>query len=655
MNGDEKSVKKRGIILGLLGGIGSKIAETFTNGTVYKLFTSHQRAERAFQASAIVVLLRKFARIIGKPIGKLRTAIAKQFEQSMILRIFSMLYRELLNTSSRVLGAFSLTWSVYAVLIAMIKRYVMLEEGSTATSLLCGGVVFLASFPLIFSDKQIITLFAESPIFSSFLKHVVGVPEEALRPSKTVRSTQSYAVILGILLGTLTYIIPPLYMIVGSFALIVISLVLAYPECGVVISIAAAPLLGFLSFPSISLAVLVLITAFAYTVKVIRGKRVFAVGLSEFAVCAFISAVLLGGFTPGNANTLETALLTVALMLIFPLTVNLMKYKHWIKTCVIAFAVPTAIVAFIGIFQYMLGFAPYGWIDESLFTGITSRTTSVFGNPNVLGVFLVMLFPMVLTYTLRGNDSRVRILGMIVSIVIIVCTVLTYSRSAWLALAAGGILFATLISPNGILWLFPTVAATALAAFAFPKTVGARIFNFITLADSANSYRVSVWNSSWNMFLGVIGGGVGMGEEAFKTGYLNFAESGTESVMHSHSLYLQIGIQLGLVGLVLFLFALTSISAKCATTLRGGKLDRELSVTVKACLSGAAALLVAGVFDYTWYNFRIMFIFWALLGLACASANIGERESRTIYIPDDDERSAFVTVAIQSHGTVENK
>ncbi|MGM9642042.1 MAG: hypothetical protein ACI3XI_02415, partial [Eubacteriales bacterium] len=316
MNGDEKFNKKRGIILGLLHAISSKIAATFTQGAVYKLFTSHRKAEEAYQASALVSLLRRFGRIIGKPIGKLRTAIAKQFEQSMVLHLFSLFYRRLLNTSSRVFGSFSLTWSAYAVLIAIIKRYVVLEEGSTATSVLCGVIVFVASLPLIFSDKPIITLFAESPVFSSILSHVIGVPDEMLRANKTVRSTQSYAVILGIVLGTLTYVIPPLYMIAGFFALIIVSLVMVYPECGVVISIATAPLLGFATFPSIALAALVLLTALAYAIKVIRGKRVFTVGVTELAVYAFIAAVFLGGFAPGHANTFETAMLSVALMLI---------------------------------------------------------------------------------------------------------------------------------------------------------------------------------------------------------------------------------------------------------------------------------------------------------------------------------------------------
>ncbi len=646
MNGDKGNNKRYGFILGMLFMICEKIAEFFTAGLIFRLFTSHSKVENAYEASATVGICRIIRKKTRKFFAWIKHAVARQFEGSMMIRLISSALVRLLNTSARVIGAFSMTWSAYAVLIAVIKRYVLLDTEGTSSSLLCGLIVFIASVPLLFSDRSVITLSSESPIISSVLTHVVGVPDETLRPGRSARSAQSSAVILGIGLGMLTYVIPPLWFLIGFASLVLISLVMIYPESGVVVSIAAAPLLGVTSMPSIALAGLVLLTAFAYLIKVIRGKRVFKFGITELAVYAFMAAVLLGGFAPGESNTLENALLSFSLMLIFPLAVNLMKYKHWIKTCAIAFAVPAAFVAFFGIAQYALGMAPYGWIDEELFSGIASRSTSVFNNPNILGAYLVMIFPLSLMFTLPKYSSRVRALGGLVSAFIAVCTVFTFSRSAWIALVFGGILFVTLIDPKGILWTVPVAGVVALGAIIFPETIGARILNFATLADSANSYRVSVWNSSWDMFFNVIGGGVGMGEEAFKTAYVNFAETGTHSVMHSHSLLLQIGIQLGIVGVLLFAVAVISVSGKCATSVMGKSSDKELSAIVKASVSGAMALLAAGIFDYTWYNFRIMFIFWALLGLACAAVNIGEREHERIAVADYDEMSAYMTVAI---------
>ncbi len=443
-------------------------------------------------------------------------------------------------------------------------------------------------------------------------------------------------------------------MVIGAIAAISVALILAYPEGGVVISIAIAPLLGLAPAPSRTLAFTVLLTAISYIIKVIRGKRVFRFQITELTVYGFILTVFLGGFAPGVSNTFEHAILCCSLMLIFPLAVNLMRYKRWIKICGVAFIAPSAVVAFVGIAQYCLGLAPYGWIDEVLFGGITSRAVSVFNNPNILGVYMAMMLPFALRLTLPKKNAKLRILGGIASVFIIVCTVFTFSRSAWIALAAGGLLFAVMISPKGFLWILPAAGVTALAALIFPDSVGARLINFITLSDSANSYRLSVWNSSWDMLSQIFAGGIGMGEEAFKTAYINFASAGTQYAMHSHSLYMQIAIQLGLVGLVLFFILLFSVSKKCFSSITLHLSDKELTSSVKAALSGAAALLIAGVFDYTWYNYRVFFIFWALLGFACAASNLNDAIGDEITEMTNDDCSSYISVAITKNGISSN-
>ena len=387
-------------------------------------------------------------------------------------------------------------------------------------------------------------------------------------------------------------------------------------------------------------------TAVAYLIKVLRGKRVFKFGITELAFFGFMLAVFLGGFAPGESNTLENALLCCSLMLIFPLAVNLMKYRRWLKTCVSAFLIPAAVVAFIGIAQYCIGIAPSGWLDEELFTGIASRTVSLFNNPNILGVYLAMVFPLALMITLPGYSTRVRIIGGIISAFIVVCAVFTFSRSAWIALVFGGLLFAVMISPKGILWIFPAGGLAVIASLVFPETIGARLINFVTMSDSANSYRVAVWNSSWDLLSDVFAGGIGMGEEAFKTAYVNFASMGTQYAMHSHSLYIQIAIQLGIVGLAAFLIALFVIARKSYSASVNPISDRELMRCNKASIAGAASLLVAGMFDYTWYNFRVFFIFWALLGFACATVNLSEKVRIEYWDSEFDVNSSSITVPI---------
>lgn len=638
--------EKHGFVLTFLFAVCSRIAAIFASGVIYKIFTSHDKVRDAFESSATYQI---FKRIKNKTKGlseKLKKNISRQFERSIILSFISGMVKNILMLPGRVCGAFSLTWSAYVILIALIKRLVLYQSDGIGITLACGILVFVSSIPLMFSEKSLFRLCSESPLIFSILTNIFGVPAEVFKCSERAKVGQSGAVILGIAFGLLTYFISPLYMLIALAGLIVVALIFAYPEGGVVISIAISPLLGLSFAPSIVLAAFVILTAISYLIKLIRGKRVFKFGITEFAFFGFMLAVFMGGFAPGESNTLENALLCCSLMLIFPLAVNLMKYKRWIKTCVLAFLIPGALVAFAGIAQYCLGLAPSGWTDETLFSGITSRAVSVFNNPNILGVYLATVFPLALMVTLPGRSSKVRVLGGIASSFIVVCTVLTFSRSAWMALVLGGILFAVLVSPKGILWVFPAGGIATIAALIFPDSIGARLANFVTLSDSANSYRVSVWNSSWDMLSHVFAGGIGMGEEAFKTAYINFASAGTQYAVHSHSLYIQIALQIGVIGLLLFLLSLFIVAGKTFSATAKTSSDNDLMRCAKASVAGAASLLIAGMADYTWYNFRVFFIFWALLGFACAAVNLNEKLHFEPWDTESDETQSYITVPI---------
>lgn len=636
---------KVSILLGILFSFCDAIASVFFKSFIYKLFTSHHKARERFDSSATVTLYKKLRYICRKTTSKIRMLISRQFERSFILRIFSAVSKRILGLPGRVVGSFLITWGAYVLLISFIKMFVLLDASTTIADIICGGVVFLSSIPLMFADKSIITLCAESPFVFRLLTGVFGVPSETIRKVASAKVGQSGAVIIGIVTGLLTYVISPVLMVAAAASLILVSLIMTYPEGGVVISLAVAPLLGVIPAPSIALGSIVLLTAFSYFIKVVRGKRVFKFGITEFAFMGFILVMFLGGFAPGEANTVENALLSIALMLIFPMTVNLMKYKRWIKTCTLALIIPVAVVAFIGIAQYSLGLAPSGWIDVSLFEGITSRAVSIFNNPNILGLYLAMIFPMILI-AFYHKSPKIKILGGIATAFVLVCIAFTYSRSAWIAILCGGIAFAIMVSPRGVLWLIPSAGVGFLAYLAFPDSIGARLEKFVTLADSANSYRMAVWNSSWNMLPDVLFGGIGLGEEAFKTAYINYAEAGTQSAMHAHSLYLQIVIQLGLIGLLLFFVLLFSIVRKCYSSSTLSGTGGDILVVSRAALSGAVALLAAGIFDYTWYNFRVFFIFWALLGIACAATNLYETENCEEIIMESDENSSSITVKI---------
>lgn len=645
----KEELRKHGIILSFLFTLCNKASKLFRASKTFGFLSASKDDKGIQNRSAICYGLSVFAGKCRKNTETVRKYVSRLFERSFMLRWISAMLIRLINLPGRVFGAFGLTWGAYVMLIYLIKSYALNDVDQKGVNLIIGIVAFIASIPILFTDKSICRMAKESWFISNILDKIFGIPDDVVKPIKIKKCGQSGAVIAGILLGLSTYFISPLDIVICTLCFVLTVLILSYPEGGVVIAIAVSPLLGLIKHSSIVLAAIVLVTAFSYFIKVLRGKRVFRLESSSLAFYAFMAVVFLSGFAPGSANTLQNALLCCALMLIFPLIVNLMTNKRWLNSCIVALVLPSAIVAFVGIAQYFLGLSPSGWVDNSLFSSITSRTVSVFNNPNILGVYLAAMFPMSLMITASEYDRKIKLLGVISSSYIAIATIFTYSRSAWLALAVGALLFAVAVSPKGILLVIPAGIAAVALALIFPDTIGSRLVNFFSLSDSANNYRIDVWNSSWDLLKDTWLYGIGWGEEAFRTAYSNYSSLATQYAMHSHSLYMQIVIHTGLIGLVVFAISVILIIKKCISSSINVKSDASVTLSAKAALCGALAIMIAGLFDYTWYNFRVFFVFCVLLAFTCAASNIKQKSDDLLpEILDAD--FSYVTVSIPMKG-----
>jgi hypothetical protein len=66
---------------------------------------------------------------------------------------------------------------------------------------------------------------------------------------------------------------------------------------------------------------------------------------------------------------------------------------------------------------------------------------------------------------------------------------------------------------------------------------------------------------------------------------------------------------------------------------------RGARLTVLGGVAGVTALLIMGLFDDVFYNYRIFFMFWAVMGLVSAQLRIGERRTERTTNPIEDERT----------------
>ena len=113
--------------------------------------------------------------------------------------------------------------------------------------------------------------------------------------------------------------------------------------------------------------------------------------------------------------------------------------------------------------------------------------------------------------------------------------------------------------------------------------------------------------------------GIGPGSDAFNMIYPHYSYAGIVAP-HSHNLYLQLLAEYGILGLLVFLvivFAFYKAVISKITALGHG----VKKAVITASAAGIFGFLVQGMFDNVWYNYRVFFMFFALLALTMAAVN----------------------------------
>ena len=150
----------------------------------------------------------------------------------------------------------------------------------------------VASIPMIFSRISLAMSVKNSVVGRTLFKQILGFSDESFDSKKSVSQRRgNYMLLIGLILGFLTFVIhPAVIMIIALFA-ILLALIAVSPEIGVLITVFSIPFLSFFETPTALLAVLIIVTTFFYVIKVIRGKRIFKLELSD--VCVLLFAIVI--------------------------------------------------------------------------------------------------------------------------------------------------------------------------------------------------------------------------------------------------------------------------------------------------------------------------------------------------------------------------
>ncbi len=431
---------------------------------------------------------------------------------------------------------------------------------------------------------------------------------------------------LGAMVGFLGGILSGIHILLGIAAIFAVCGCLAVvyrPFFGTVLCIILAPFV-----PTMVLAALVIFTFFSLVLySMTHGDFKWRLDWTGVAIIGFLLITWLSVFSSYHrSNSIMVGAITSVFVFFYFCVINTVTKTKKASILFKLFVISGCIVAIYGILQYVMGWGTNvvnAWLDEEMFEDTKFRVYSTLENPNVLGEYLLLIAFVCggLICAVKKEWQKIVYTGILAAVM--VCLVLTQSRGCWLGFMVGFAMFITFT--NGRLWGFLPLCLAALP-FVLPQSIIDRFASIGNLEDSSSSYRVFIWLGTLQMLKDFWISGVGMGEQAYNSVYPFYSYNAIVAP-HSHNLYLQLLVHSGIPALILFIGIVWITARLLVMNYRANGKRSETGFLSAAIGCGIAAFLFQGIFDYVFYNYRVMMIFWAVMGMAVSLYHTGKENS----------------------------
>ncbi len=379
----------------------------------------------------------------------------------------------------------------------------------------------------------------------------------------------------------------------------------------------ASPLL-----PTMAVLGLAALTAVSYAVTYARDpERRFPRSpvtkwLAAFAA-VFMTATLL---SVDVSASLRGGLLTTAFTLFGLVALDNCRTEEQLDRIMTVMMASGACVAAFGLLQAVFGAdSARAWVDSSSFADLSLRVYSTLENPNVLSEYLLLAIPIGAACVFNAESRRRRSVCLVCLGLMCLCLLLTYARGGYLGLAIAAAVFLVLMDRRFIA-IAPLMLLAVLAVL--PQGMIERLASIGNVKETSTTYRVYIWMATIELLREHWVFGIGTGVEAFRKVYQRYSFNAV-AAPHSHSLYLQVLCECGVMGFVSLMGAVIAYFRELGRAFRGA--DRRMKIRAAALIASGVGFLAQGATDYSFYNYRVILIFWTVMGLGAALANIQRR------------------------------
>lgn len=342
----------------------------------------------------------------------------------------------------------------------------------------------------------------------------------------------------------------------------------------------------------------------------------------DFSFVIFALTVLLSYFTSITPSaSLKFMLFHLSCFMLVIVIVSTIKSEKSLSVLIELILIGAAITAVYGLWQVAtdsIRFDP-SLTDLESNEGMPGRVYSTLFNPNNYAEILIMLLPFYAA-TILNSKSIIK-KGIYFALMLPTLAVLFYtgSRSGWIGFMVSIVIMTFFVNKR----LLPLVAVAGLMAVPFlPVHVLRRIQTIAQASeDSSVQYRVKIFKTVIPMLKDYFFTGTGLGTNVFMDITSKYHQYTIKTPPHTHILYLQVWVEVGLLGITSFLWFIIrtfklSILNICQNS---SKAVKNILAAGLAALSG---ILVTGLVEYVWYYERVLMLFWVVAGIVVAASNI---------------------------------
>lgn len=296
---------------------------------------------------------------------------------------------------------------------------------------------------------------------------------------------------------------------------------------------------------------------------------------------------------------------------------DVFRDKERIKRAIFFILLSTLVLSLYCLYQWIMKVPPLaGWEDVEFIGENVTRVYGTLQNPNLLGAYLIGVFPFLLSSFFLFKFKSLPIITILLSLLSIFWT---YSRGAYFGFFVSMLFYFYFIFR--ILWnkanrqqrklilaFLIMIIFLGIGIFLRSSYFQKRILSVFTLwGHSSNATRIVIWERSFRIFRDFFLTGIGLGNDVFRRVYAFYMEP-KFTALASYNLFLEIGIEGGIFALIVFLimlYYLFKIFFK-----RYNSWNFIYKIIGISALSSVVAPLFHGFVDTMWYRPYPQIIFW---------------------------------------------